>query len=507
MEKKKKHIDDLFRDKVGNYREVPPSDAWLDMDKKLDTLVPHVPSGNPFRWLGHVGIVSIIAVMGVSVINKFIGKNKNSELVYNNQTINKVENTTESIIEENSITQTPEVLTQSNDVVIEEVKEKTIHHPIFHDDVLAFGESYSENADKEYVEGVTEIKREDYNIQPTTNLNYSNSISENRNYNVQENIGYHSALQQNKYGSETINNTQKEIENQSSTKENKETKELINSTENVSVIAKISDKKQSPKSNFNRWEFGAKAGYERGFDNSASKSVVFSPYVIYKLSEKVGIMSQPTAKFANAPVRNIDPPASYYNTSGDVSVAAVESYETSVVEGITVIRYNNTKFRYAQSFDSIVKTNTTGGKYTLFELPVLLNYKVGKNIAVYGGINTAYSQLQTVTEKTNTYTGTKTVDVLVKSKETPVAPPANEVINYNGSPYSEYNGPVYPSTNESNVRLGAMVGVNYEYNNRWLIDAMLQKTPAPSNVKNGYNVNAPLSAPSFRVSIGYKIKK
>lgn len=499
MDNKRKHIDDFLRDKLGNYSEVPPSDAWLDMDKKLDALVPHTPV-HPYRWLGHIGIVSIIAVLGVSVINKFSGGTGVASSAYKNQEISKLESVTEiqNVDKSTQNSQAPATALIVQQQEKTSIAEKSPH--IKYDDALAFGESYSENADNEYIEGVTEIKKEEYLDQPKLG---GNEIIANSPLN--------NLLNEQKNG---LNNIYLSADNQLNASENSKTTNRINSSTKIvkpleSAVNTVKPvEKMRMNASFSRWELGVKAGYERGFDNVASKGFAVSPYVSYNISEKLGIIMQPTIKMASAVTRNVGNSTSYYKINDDATVSAVESYVTSAVEGTTVTYYNNTRYRYSQSHDSIVKTNKTGGRYTQFELPILLNYRVGKKVAVYGGVNTVFSQLQSVTEHTYTKAAIKqTAEVVVRSKESPSAPAVDKVITHNGTSYSEYSGPIYPESHENNLRVGAMVGVNYEYNKRWLVDAMVQKTPAPANVKSGYNVNAPLSAPSFRLSVGYKIKK
>lgn len=504
MDKKRKHIDDFFRDKLGGYSEVPPSDAWLDMDKKLDTLVPHTPT-SPYRWLGHVGIVSLIAVLGVSVINKFSHQGEEAGSVsYNNQVINNIENTTDSKTVIEPVAKSPDALAAVEVVGNEKETPSIAPRQLQYEDALAFGESYSENADKEYVEGVTEIKKEDYS-DPTTNTRLSSGAIVGSSLPASlvnnEINGLYKSLQhvENQLSSNGIDKKPEGL----NAAGYKVTKPMANSNNST----KLADKTRL-KPDFTRWELGVKAGYERGFDHIAAKGVAVSPYAGYNISKKISIVAQPTIKLAEAAARNIGRPASYYKVNNDGTVTAVENYVTSAVEGTTVTYYNNTRFRYTQTHDSIVKTNQTGGRYVQFELPVLVSYKIGNKVAVYGGVNTVYSQLQSVVEHTYTKAGIQqTAEVLVRSKESPSAPAIDKVITHEGTSYSEYNGPVYPENHESNLRVGAMVGVNYEYNKRWLVDAMVQKTPAPANVKSGYNINAPLSAPSFRLSVGYKIKK
>lgn len=503
MDNKRKHIDDFLRDKLGNYSEVPPSDAWLDMDKKLDTLVPHTPV-HPYRWLGHIGIVSLITVLGVSVINKFSGGGDTASSAYKNQEINKLESVTETQKVDNSI-QTSQAITVAPVAQADAQQQVPGKNPhVKYDDALAFGESYSENADNEYIEGVTEIKKEDYSDQFKARNNNNANILVNASLNNLSDVGDRTSV---------VNNLSFDNQYNSAVNDKKTNSALTTTTKTIKPLeAAINNVKPAEKMRikptFTRWELGIKAGYERGFDNVASKCFAVSPYVSYNISEKVGIMLQPTVKMATAATKNIGNSAAYYKVNNDATITSVESYVTSAVEGTNVTYYNNTRFRYTQSHDSIVKTNQAGGRYTQFELPVLLNYKIGKKVAVYGGVNTVFSQLQSVTEHTYTKTGIlQTAEVVVRSKESPSAPAVDKVIGHNGTSYSEYSGPIYPQSHENNLRVGAMVGVNYEYNKRWLVDAMVQKTPAPANVRSGYNVNAPLSAPSFRLSVGYKIKK
>jgi hypothetical protein len=68
----KKHIDDFFREKLGRYTETPPADVWDSLDGRLDTLKPVIP-GSPGKWIWHAGMVSLIAVLGVSLTQKYIG--------------------------------------------------------------------------------------------------------------------------------------------------------------------------------------------------------------------------------------------------------------------------------------------------------------------------------------------------------------------------------------------------------------------------------------------------
>jgi hypothetical protein len=213
-------------------------------------------------------------------------------------------------------------------------------------------------------------------------------------------------------------------------------------------------------------------------------------------------------KFANAPTRVIGAPEQYYNVNNDGKVTAKESFTTVKVEGGSVQEYNNTRYNYSRSHDSIVKTNRTGGRYMEYELPVLMKCSISKKSSVYGGVNIVYSQLQQVKEHTYTKAGiVRSVDTLITSIGEPIAPAIDDILTHNGTPISDYNGPLYPVSGKKNVRMGAMLGFTYQYSSRLMLDALVQKNPAPVQSYNGYNINAPLSSTSFRISVGYKIAK
>ena len=238
---------------------------------------------------------------------------------------------------------------------------------------------------------------------------------------------------------------------------------------------------------------------------------MISPYIQYNISPKFAVMVQPGVKFANAPVRKIGTDEIYYQTTDDgTTVQNGASVKLPVhSEGGTTIYDYHTSYTFTQTHDSIVKSNTFGGAYMEYELPVLLKYNITKKSAIYGGVNIVFSQAKGVTEHTYTQKGIVTkIDSTFTTPSLPSAlPPANEVITHNGTPYTNYNGPLYPTAQENKIRFGAMLGFSYEYSRRWLFDALIQQNPAKADVRGGYNINIPLSSTYFRLSVGYKLTK
>ena len=73
----RKHIDDFFREKLGNYREAPPPEAWGELEQRLDGLTPALP-GSYYKFLPHIAIISLLVVMGISAGKKLVGTTGNS---------------------------------------------------------------------------------------------------------------------------------------------------------------------------------------------------------------------------------------------------------------------------------------------------------------------------------------------------------------------------------------------------------------------------------------------
>ena len=146
-----------------------------------------------------------------------------------------------------------------------------------------------------------------------------------------------------------------------------------------------------------------------------------------------------------------------------------------------------------------------------FEIPVLLKYNISKKFSVYGGVNVLYGKLISVAENTNiskpitqSAPTTYTINEYHQAAPTPVI---NDSIHYTGNPISNYTGPQYPATNSSLLRYGYMLGFTYQYDKRWLFDALVQKASVPTNVQGGYNINTALSSAYLRLTIGYKLIK
>jgi hypothetical protein len=257
-----------------------------------------------------------------------------------------------------------------------------------------------------------------------------------------------------------------------------------------------------------RFIFGVKGGYETALRDKAANKAVFSPFVEFRLNNRLSLLVQPSIKGSNIRKRSIGGAESYYDINKS---SGRYEFQDSVLTFLpftldTLWRRN---YNYTETHDSIVKTYSTGGTYVEVELPLLLKYSLTPKLSVYGGVNTVFGRMAGVKENTSV-----TKDIALTGQVITLAPlnapapqPTGTGLAYSGNPFSKYSGPTYPATQQNMLRMGYMLGVSYEFKKRWLADVLLQQCFVKKNIQSGYDVNAPLSMPYLRVSIGYRISK
>ncbi|MCW3120832.1 MAG: hypothetical protein JWQ38_324 [Flavipsychrobacter sp.] len=519
-----KHIDDFFREKLGRYTETPPSDVWDALDARLDGLAaPSAPqTGGAYRWLKHFGMVSVIAVLIVPLLKKISNKEAMASTMPSEQVIAKAD-IAPSATEGSNIGETPAAnaaVTEHNgtkntiagtennggDVVVSGNESTATTVPQGHKPVVAAAKHKSGT--------VTAKSHQTTSHKPEARTAlYSQPVTRNV-------TGHHSDLSKPGLESEE-NEPVTELTQTTGWHPAKPFGTSDNEQKPAPLAAKKieipSDKKKTATTNkedkahqLSKFEIGVKVGYERGFNDLVATKYVISPYLQYNLSDKFSLMAQPGIKYASVNTHTIGAPRSYYKTNDDGTVTPNGTTQKGyIVEGGSISDSSfTTNYRYKQSHDSIVKSYTHGGTYMEFELPILLKYTIVPKLSVYGGVNINYSKQTAITEHTYTKQGiVRYVDSTTTTFGAPGHLAVSDVIVNNGTSYTDYKAPVYANTQNSSLRFGYMVGFSYEYSNRWLIDALMQQTPVKPYLQGGYNMNTSLSAPYFRLSVGYKLTK
>ena len=265
------------------------------------------------------------------------------------------------------------------------------------------------------------------------------------------------------------------------------------------------------KPNFDRIEAGIKGGYEKSFSTGGATKFLASPYLQYNLSPKFAVMTQPAIKVSTISSQNIGVAQSYYKVNNDGTTRFADSTLAIIpLAGRTDSMWLR-DYYYRQTYESVVKTNTFGGSYVEFDIPVLVKYAVTPKFSVYGGANISYNKLININEHTYTSAPIAKMDSAITlaplTAPAPLPPALTSVIRYSGNSYSNYTGPQYPTGAGGVFRLGYMAGFSYEFANRWLFDGLVQQGTAKSKVVSTIDINKSFSVPYFRFTLGYKIIK
>ncbi|MFI5196832.1 MAG: hypothetical protein ACHQD8_07060 [Chitinophagales bacterium] len=503
MENRKK-IDDLFKNELGNYTETPPPAAWDALEKKLDRIPTKKPRV-PYMWFGYFAMVVALVAISVLVARNIRGNSDRTvKNVAANNNISKEQKTT------------PAQNTNDNTATTANSNDKVTDTKPANDDPQATANQSTDNkpgkqtgTNKAKNEAPIAKNRNKHNRHTSAKYITKTTDNEPRKTITETEI----QQPQNVYNS-SASNSSMATGNKKTGKDESQEETSTDKKDPVSNDKKPGDdktKKKTPKPKFRRFEAGIKGGYEQGFDNDAAKKAVISPYLQYKITPKLAIMLQPAIKPAFLSSRSIGSPKSYYNVNKDGNITQhTDSVPVHVIGTSQTFWIWN--YTYTETHDSIVKTNVTGGAYIEFELPVLLKYYVAKDFSVYGGVNIIYSQLTGITEHTyiiKSLPRTATESGFGQVNSPAPAPPQtlSTEITYSGAPFSAYTGPQYPAPQGSLLRFGYMLGFSYEYNKKWLFDALVQQGMVQPNMQGGYNTNTPLSAPYIRLTIGYKLTK
>ena len=491
-----KHIDDFFREKLGRYRETPPPDVWEALDKQLDGLIPSpsAPSAPrpSFRWLGHVAMVSLVAVLSIPLVKKIAGS--------------KATRANSAPVEAPVVaaSATPAATTQATTAENKEqpgsdknagsnAGDSSPASPLIADAgtsktaarttaaVVKTSTGGNKNHGKNKTSAGKGRKTKNENAKPIAGTNNYNSGKAN------------SGIAANDKENTT---TTKQLQPAPKTPAAKETAKKT-------AAKKAAVTPTAPP--FSRLEAGLKVGYERGASSDAASKYTISPYIQYNLSKKFSLLVQPAAKYAQLKTGNIGNSKSYYKENHDGVSTLDSSVRTGAIGGTqTYANY----YTYSETHDSVVKSYKKGGSYLEFEIPILLKYKLTRGLSVYAGPNFLYHKVG-VAEQTYTKTDiARSVDYTTATIGLPTSTPTGTGIDYSGAgtPIASYKGPLYPSP-KGMLNIGYMLGFSYEYSNKWLFDALLEQSPAGRNMEGGYNVNGPVSAAYFRLSVGYKFIK
>lgn len=548
MENYDNHIDNLFRDGLGDYAETPPPAAWGALEKKLKAVpAPGTPKQLPYKRLGYVVIAGLAIMLMIQFsgnlgnavsekrtsvaangsgteqtnnlnntsnkeyndnkINELSSKNENNNLAPGNRaktatTTGQTTNSDRGNENSNDYTEAGQSATGVNDRNTNNKKQagKSKKTPTSKTAMAANKQVASGNKSR-----------------PQTAAKGNKTTGSQGNETEEEQIVYNSSAPKSTHGNPAPEETtEPEVKAVAKPQTAPEVNTPKTTTEDKGKKPAITKKPaQQKRPQFNRFEAGIKLGYERGFDNDAAVKFLVSPYLQYNLSPKFAIMTQPSVKRAETGSRQIGASKSYYRANNDSMVVQNGPSVPWIgfdLDSNGASDYYTTYYKYAQTHDSIIKTNNIGGSYVEVDIPLLLKYAIVKNFSVYAGVNLTYNKTTVIRENTNTVAkiliDERDSMAITRTGQRPEPPSVNSVIRYSGNEFNAtYTGPQYPTTSGSTWGAGYMVGFSLEISKKLVLDALIQQSSAKRNVQAGYDVNRALSAPYFRFTIGYKLVK
>jgi hypothetical protein len=530
MKKEDKLIDNLFKEELGGYAETPPPMAWDALEKRLDTAPPR-PTFFTRRSI-YLMALSAVLVLSITVARKLTLPPSET----NTGKIAAVDNAATPVPVKTNANLTPATLS----ITAQQPSAPTVNAG----SQAPLSEAGKQNNNQTTVTTTNNSNNKSHKTISTAHkqgnakhlpiaarMRRNNSASpmamngdddrQQQSYQPDTYAASHSQnqdtekLPDNEQAQSTADPDQTKQQESTDTQAQPDQHEAVEKPKGAEQIDNPKPR-LNKKPKFNRIELGLKAGYESSVQQGVAQKFVASPYIQYNLTREFAIMLQPAIKQSTMPSHNIGSPVAYRKNNADSTVAAILDPIPVVLplpDSMGALYYSLYHMHYSQSHDSISKRYTTSGRYTEYELPILLKYNVVKGFSVYAGANIVYSNTVGINEQTSTVKNIMVVDSsnyqLVPTGSAVPAPQftVNQVIKSTGTDIANYKNP-YPTPAGSSFRAGYMLGFSYEYKNRFLFDALMQQTPSASpNVKGGYDLNTTLTAPYFRFTIGYKLLK
>jgi hypothetical protein len=270
------------------------------------------------------------------------------------------------------------------------------------------------------------------------------------------------------------------------------------------------EEKKEKQNRKGKFDFGAKLGYEAGFGSYNANKIVVTPYVQYSIARNISILLQPTVKYATINKTDIGDAQAYYRkgaTRLDSNHIYIPSTDTFVVD--SVIR----RYYHSGTYDSIsVKSAIAQKKYWEIELPVLLQYKLSKQLSFFFGGSVNFSKVVQIKDELIETNGFAWRDSTIypaapDPSPRPVVPTGESKVQYNGKPFNEYTGNLYLNATTNPVRVNLMFGVDYHVTDRLFFDLLLQQNVSNLNNIPNKSVRDIYKQSYIRVGIGYRFSK
>lgn len=261
------------------------------------------------------------------------------------------------------------------------------------------------------------------------------------------------------------------------------------------------------------WSYGAKTGYEISTNKYSAGNGIIGGYIQASISQRISVLVQPTIKYASLRRTALDKATPYYDVKNNSTTAlhiitpdGADPYGNPVYN---IIR----RYFYAQQYDSVAVTKTIRPRsYTEFELPLILQYKITKQLSVTAGISANFSKLVQVERDEMRFAGKMRYDTLVFAQvnENSPAPPIPGIetrIRYNYAPYKDFMAGEKLNADNNPVRFNYMFGLSYALKNGLNFDLLMLSMLNNANYIPDERIRQIYKQPYIRIGVGYQLGK
>jgi hypothetical protein len=225
---------------------------------------------------------------------------------------------------------------------------------------------------------------------------------------------------------------------------------------------------------------------------------VSSIFLEVAMSKKLNFIFQPTIKFAA-----VNKDLGGANLGNYISAKSVTSNPYNEYLDTVGAKTGVFDIAYNQVYDSMVQTVAFNKSYMEIEIPFLFRYKVDRNFSLIAGMNFIFGktvgfELGDRKISTNNINDTS-FKVKGAAATIPIGRFFEEGISGKSSISSNYNAPISP------VRFGYTIGLSYVFNDRILLDLLVQQNLSGTSNFSNVEVRKIFEQPYVRLSLGYTI--
>ncbi|XZF15781.1 hypothetical protein ACTHGU_06570 [Chitinophagaceae bacterium MMS25-I14] len=248
-------------------------------------------------------------------------------------------------------------------------------------------------------------------------------------------------------------------------------------------------------------EAGIKAAYSTGFTQFSLNKITAMPYVQLNISKRLSVVMHLGFSYGQMAKTDLSDWQSYYKVT-----SSFFSHTTSIdsVTQDTVFHYT-----YRQGRDSFATKYAVAKTVWETELPVLLKYRLGGGLSVFGGPVFTFGKIVQIAETKSSTFSSQITDTLsshniytqsfFENRNRPASALPDSVYATNAQPYQN------PSSTP--LRIGYMLGFSYDAGKRLVLDLSVQQMLSGASYIPNPDIRKTYTSPYVRFSVGFKIFK